>query len=107
MYAMLMLLFVFCFGGLMLIIFLAATKIEETVVEMERDTTRLGADAAGIPRFFAVTHASGADAGKVDEEFVGRLREYVESEQSLADAFVSQPSIESLYRETAPRVTVH
>ena len=33
--------------------------------------------------------------------------QYLEAEQLLADEFVLQPSIESLYRESGRRLTIH
>jgi hypothetical protein len=100
-------LFTFLFGGMMLILLLGARRIEDEMKERAREVSEIRADAARIPRFFLVAQPAGREVGRLDEALVGRLQQYLEAEQLLADEFVLQPSLESLYRESGRRLTVH
>ncbi len=100
-------LFLFLFGGLLLMLIFGAQEIEAKVKQSEQEAARLRAEAARIPRFFVVNQAPARVNGVVDEAFASHVREYLETEQMLAEAFVSQPSIESLYRESGTRLISH
>ena len=64
-------------------------------------------DAARIPRFFVVSQPTSPRRGPLDEALIRQLQQYLEAEQLLADEFVLQPSIESLYRESGRRPMSH
>jgi hypothetical protein len=100
-------LFTFAFGGMLLILFLGSRRIEGELEERAREVEKIRADAARIPRFFVVTQPTGHGAGRLDDALLWQLQEYVEAEQVLADEFVLQPSIESLYRESGRRLARH
>jgi len=99
-------LFTFLFGGLLLIVLFGAQEIEAELKAKEREARKVRAVGAHVPRFF-VTQPAGDQAGKIDEAFASRVQHYLDTEQILADEFVSQPSIENLYRESATRLTWH
>jgi hypothetical protein len=100
-------LFTFLFGAMVLVLFFGARRIEEEFTERARETQKIRAEAARIPRFFVVTQPVGPQSGKMDEAFMWQVQQYLEAEQLLADEFVLQPSIESLYRESGRRLTAH
>ncbi len=100
-------LFMFAFGGMLLILFLGARRIEDEFKDRAREVHKIRADAARIPRFFALTQPAGPAVGRVDEALLWQLQQYLDAEQLLADEFVLQPSIESLYRESGRRLTAH
>ena len=93
-------LFTFAFGGLLLMVFFGARKIEEELDARARETRQIREQAARIPRFFVVTHPASPQVPPLDERLLWQLRQYVDAEQTLADEFVLQPSVESLYRES-------
>jgi hypothetical protein len=98
-------LFMFAFGGMLLILMLGARRIEDEI--KTREAQALRADAAQIPRFFVVTPPARPRVGPLDDALLWQLQRYLEAEQTLADEFVLQPSIESLYRESGRRFTAH
>ncbi|MBI4518402.1 MAG: hypothetical protein HY699_21585 [Deltaproteobacteria bacterium] len=100
-------LFTFAFGGILLAVFLGARSIEDEITERAREAQKVRADAARIRRFFVVTQPAAPAAGRVDEALLWQLQQYVNAEQVLADEFVLQPSMESLYRESGRRLTTH
>jgi len=105
-------LFTFAFGGLLLIVVLGARRVEDELKERAKEVHDICADAARIPRFFLANQPAGHEVagheiGRSDDVFIGQLQQYLEVEQHLADEFVLQPSIESLYRESGRRLTVH
>ena len=100
-------LFTFAFGGMLLILFLGARRIEDELKERAREVQKIRADAARIPRFFVVPQPVSPAAGRVDEALLWQLQRYVDAEQILADEFVLQPSIESLHRESGRKLTTH
>jgi len=100
-------LFTFLFGGLLLILFFGAQRIEEELAQRAREAQKIHADAAGIPRFFVVTQPAVPAVGRVDEALLLQLQQYLTAEQTLADEFVLQPSMESLYRESGRKITAH
>jgi hypothetical protein len=100
-------LFTFTFGGMLLILFLGARRIEDELKVRAREVQEIRAEAARIPRFFVVTQPAGREVGRSDDALLGQLQQYLEAEQILANEFVLQPSIESLYRESGRRLTVH
>jgi hypothetical protein len=105
-------LFTFAFGGMLLIVVLGARKVEDELKERAKEVHDICADAARIPRFFLANQpadyaVAGHEIGRLDDALVGQLQQYLEAEQHLADEFVLQPSIESLYRESGRRLTVH
>ena len=100
-------LFTFAFGGMLLILILGARRIEDELRERAREAREVRTETARIPRFFVVTRPAGPAVGRVDEALLGQLQQYLDAEQVLADEFVLQPSVESLYRESGRRLTVH
>jgi hypothetical protein len=100
-------LFTFLFGGMVLMLFFGARRIEDEFTEKAREAQKIRADAARIPRFFVVTQPAGPAVGPMDETLLWQLQQYVDAEQVLADEFVLQPSIESLYRGSGRRLTTH
>lgn len=100
-------LFAFTFGGMLLMLFLGARRIEEEMAERTREAQKIRAEAARIPRFFVVTPPAGPRVQRLDETVLWQLQRYLDAEQTLADEFVLQPSIESLYRESGRRLTAH
>ncbi len=100
-------LFTFAFGGVLLILVLGARRIEDELEARAREARQILADAARIPRFFVVTQPAGPRVGRVDEALLWQLQQYLDAEQMLANEFVLQPSIESLYRESGRRLTAH
>lgn len=100
-------LFTFAFGGMLLMLVLGARRIEDELKERMREAREVRAEVARVPRFFVVTRPASPAAGRVDEVLLWQLQQYLEAEQVLADEFVLQPSVESLYRESGRRLTVH
>ena len=100
-------LFTFLFGGLLLMLFFGARRIEDELNEKVREAPKIRADAVRIPRFFALTQPAGSGVRRVDDALLWQLQQYVDAEQMLADEFVLQPSIESLYRGSGRRLTAH
>ncbi len=100
-------LFTFAFGGMLLIVLLGARRVEDELQARAMEEHDIRAAATRIPGFFFANQTAGPEVGRLDEALVGRLQQYLEAEQILADEFVLQPSIESLYRESGRRLTVH
>lgn len=100
-------LFTFALGGLVLILVLGARRIEDELEERARATQAMRANAARVPNFLVVRRPTDARVGRVDEALLRRVQQYLEAEQILADEFVLQPSIESLYRESGRRLRGH
>ena len=107
MLSILVVLFTFAFGGMVLIIFLGARRIEEEFKEKARETQAIRAQAARVPKFFVVTPPGAPRVGPFDDAFLWQLQQYLDAEQTLADEFVLQPSVESLYRESGRKLTTH
>lgn len=97
----------FGFGGMLLILFFGARQIEDDLTQRAQEAQKIRADAARIPRFFVISQPASPRAGRPDEAFLSQLQDYLDAEQTLADEFVLQPSIESLYRESGRRITTH
>lgn len=100
-------LFTFAFGGMILILALGARRIEAELAGKEREEQKGREEVARIPRFFFVPQSASPRTGRMDEALLWQLREYLDAEQVFADEFVSQPSVESLYRDTGSRFTTH
>lgn len=100
-------LFAFVFGAMLLMLLVGARKIEDEIEERAREQREVRARAARTPRFFVVTQPASPVAERLDEAVLWKLQQYLDAEQTLADEFVLQPSIESLYRESDRRLTVH
>lgn len=100
-------LFTFLFGGVLLIVLFGAQEIEADLKAKEREARKVRAAGAHVPRFFVISQPAGSQAGKIDEAFASQVQHYLETEQVLADEFVSQPSMENLYRESGSRLTWH
>ncbi|MFI5395907.1 MAG: hypothetical protein ACHQ9S_10275 [Candidatus Binatia bacterium] len=100
-------LFTFLFGGMVLMLILGAQGIEARLKEGEQEAGKIRTDGARIPRFFVVNQPVSPRIGTMDEALVWQVQQYLEAEQILADEFVLQPSIESLYRESGRRITTH
>jgi hypothetical protein len=101
------LLFTVAFGGMLLILILGARRIEDELAERAREAQQIRAAAARIPGFLVLTKPASPRIGQVDEALLWQLQQYLEAEQMLADEFVLQPSIESLYRGAGRRLTTH
>ena len=111
--ALLGMLFAFLFGGMVLMLVLGGRAIEEERKREEREARPRLMEDSRLARFFAPA-LSVAPQTELDEALLLRIEalllrveKYLETEQSLADAFVSQPSIENLYRESGMRLSVH
>lgn len=91
------LLALFGFGGLLLILVFGVRRVEE---ERQARAEREARLAARQPRFLVIAppRAEPRIRSGVDEGFLWQLEQYVQAEQLLADQFVLQPSIETLYR---------
>ena len=87
-------LFAFGFGGVLLILVLGAQRIEREL--QARAAEEIGAQAERLPRFFMVTPPPGPQDGPPDRLLLWQLQQYLRAEESLADEFVLQPSVESL-----------
>lgn len=94
----------FMFGGLVLIVVLGASGVQEELEKRAHQEPDARTRAAAIPRFFVVTQPGEVREGHLDEALVGQLQQYLDDEQTLAAEFVSQPSLESLYRESGKPV---
>ena len=100
-------LFTFLFGGMMLMLFFGARSIEEEFNERQREVSKVRADAARIPRFIVVGQPTRPRSGPLDEAVLRQVQQYLDAEQLLADEFVLQPSMESLYRDSGRRPMSH
>ncbi len=100
-------LFTMLFGAMLLILFFGAQRIEEELGEQQREAEAMRAKAAHIPRFFVITQPAGPHAIKPDDAFLWQVQQYLDAEQTVADEFVLQPSMENLYRESGKRLTTH
>ncbi len=107
MLGLLVVLFTFAFGGMLLIVFLGARRIEDEFAAKIREAEAIQAKAARIPRFFVVTQPPAPRVGPLDDAFLGQLKQYLDAEQVLADEFVLQPSVENLYRDSGRKLTTH
>lgn len=107
MLSILVVLFTFGFGGMLLILFFGAQRIEDEFKERVRETEEIRAQAARVPRFFVVTPPPPPRVGPFDDAFLWQLQQYLDAEQTLADEFVLQPSLESLYRDSGRKLTTH
>lgn len=87
------------FGGILMILAFGYRSIEaERARKGEGATTT--PDLAQVPRFFAhlESNETAAPREAIDESAVRRFEEYIRNEQSLAADFVSEPTVERLYR---------
>lgn len=94
---------VFGFGGLLLILFFGARGIEERLAEEQRQAREVRG-VVRVPQFLVMTRPEPPRLADVDEPMLWQLRQYLEAEQMLAEEFVSQPSLENLYRESGRRL---
>lgn len=96
----------FLFGAGMLVLLLGYRGIEEQRARDEqRQAEQLqAARDKAAPRFFVVQPATELPStGPVlNDALLASLESYVRSEQALAAQFVDEPSIDSLYRQSAP-----
>jgi hypothetical protein len=99
-------LFTFLFGAIVLILVFRA-RTEDEFNRRLRETQKIPADAARVPRFIGVSQPTGAPSGPLDEALLWQVRQYLEAEQLIADEFVLRPSMESLYRESGRRPVGH
>jgi hypothetical protein len=100
-------LFTFLFGGMLLMLFFGARRIEEEFNERQSEIKKVRADAARIPRFIVVSQPTRPRSGPLDETILQQVQQYLDAEQLLADEFVLQPSMESLYRDSGRRPMSH
>jgi len=65
--------------------------------------------AAAVPAFFTRTHASQQPSSMLafDERLFAFLQNHVKAEQAMANEFVHLPSIDSLYRQAQPSLTMN
>lgn len=97
-------LFTFLFGGMMLMLFFGARRIEDEFNETQRQMNKVRADAARTPRFIVVSPPTRPRSGPLDDAILLQVQQYLDAEQLLADEFVLQPSMERLYRESGRRL---
>ena len=100
-------LFAFLFTGLLLAVFLGAQRVEEELKERAREAVQMREQATRVPRFFMVNRAASPRVGPLDEAMLWQVQQYLDAEQTMADEFVLQPSVESLYRESGRRIVGH
>jgi hypothetical protein len=100
-------LFTFLFGGLILILFCGARRIEEEIEARRREEEDVRRQAARVPRFFVVTQPASPRNGKIDEALLRNLQQYLEAEQRVAHEFVLRPSLDSLYRDSGRTLVGH
>ncbi len=100
-------LFAFLFGAMVLALFFGARSVEDQFNERAQEIEKIRAEAARIPRFIVVSQPPAPHAGPLDEKLFWQVQQYLDAEQQLADQFVLQPSVESLYRESGSRPTRH
>ena len=100
-------LFTFLFGGMVLILVFGARRIQDEFNEREQEMQKIRAAAARLPRFIVVSQPPGPRSGPLDEGLLWQVQQYLEAEQRLADEFVLQPSMESLYRDSGRRPMSH
>jgi hypothetical protein len=104
---MIVLLFAFGFGGMLLIVVFGARGIEEQLEARARADRDIRTEVARMSRFLVTNRIARPPVGRMDEAMLSRVRQYLEAEQMVADEFVLQPSVESLYRDSGTRLTVH
>jgi len=97
----------FLFGGMLLILIFGAQGIEAEREATRREARKARPQLARIPRSFVVSQPARPQGEKSHDAFAAQLEQYLEAEQMLADQFVSEPSLESLYREAETRLTCH
>jgi hypothetical protein len=97
----------FLFGGMLLILIFGAQSREAEREAARRDARQARLHLARIPRFFVVNQPARPQGEKPHDAFAAQLEQYLEAEQVLADQFVSEPSLESLYRDSDTRLTWH
>ena len=100
-------LFSFLFVGALLMLYFGAQSIGEELEKRAREARELQARATRVSRFFVVQPPPRPETGKIDEAFVWQVQRYLDAEQTFADEFVLEPSLESLYRESGRRLTGH
>ena len=100
-------LFTFLFGGMLLILVFGAQRIDDELKARQREAEKIRAQAARTPRFLVVSQPARSRIDQLDDALLWQLQQYVDAEQVLADEFVLQPSLESLYRESGRRLTTH
>ena len=100
-------LFAFLFGGMLLMLFFGARGIEDELDKRAQEARAVRNQAARTPRFLVITQPAVRQIGQIDERLFSQLQQYMEAEQTLANEFVMQPSIESLYRESGGKPLSH
>lgn len=100
-------LFVFVMGGMVLIAFLGAQGLEDRLMQEEGGQPQPSRAIAPAPQFLVVGQQATARFDGLDETFLPQLREYLEAEETLVSEFVMQPSLETLYRQSERRFTQH
>lgn len=95
----------FLFGASVLALVMGYIGTEERRAQEKREQAvqdQLAAQAmAMIPRFFArpdATHPATAGV-TLDDRLLADLESFVQAEQTLVTQFVSEPSVENLYRQ--------
>ena len=98
-------LFIVAFGGMILILVLGAQEVEGEVKVRETEARGAPAEFSRLPDLLVTPPAR----PRVSEpnDVLQQLQQYLDAEQTFADEFVAQPSIESLYRETERKLSPH
>ncbi len=99
-------LFIVVFGGMLLILVLGAGQVEDEVKAREAEAREMRAEPTRPARFLEAAPPPRPQTGQpqLDEALLSQLQQYIDAEQTLADEFVLQPSIDSLYRETGRKL---
>lgn len=99
--ALLYLLIPIFFGAMFLILYAGFRSIEDERAREEAEANEIGEEFIPIPRFFArLGPAELRDVpDPVEESVLLEVQRYLMIEQTLADEFVSEPSVERLFRK--------
>ena len=98
----------FVFGAMMLALVMGyiSTEGKRAQEERDRETQVLTAAdrIAAMPRFFPNLNAGPAPDSIFDHGLSAELENYIRSEKAMVNQFVSEPSMDSLYRQAGPSV---
>jgi hypothetical protein len=83
--------------------------VKETVVQAPAGARVAESMAAAVPAFFARPHAGHAVSAILvsDEGLFAVLQSHVRAEQAIVREFVHLPSVDSLYRQAQPSLTLN
>lgn len=94
--------FTFLFAGTVLILTFGYQAVEEERAKTGKASTEAPAPRVRSSRFFGPVRP--AEPATPDEAMLMRVQRYLDAEQAIAEQFVSEPSVESLYRGAEERV---